>query len=381
MKENFPVWSGTFVTAGDVVFYGTMDGWFKAVDARTGNLLWQFKVGSGIIGQPITYKGPDGKQYVAVLSGVGGWAGAIVAGDLDPRRSDGCARFRRTPWRISARQRQRAARSTCSRCHERERPLCLIVVVAAAALTQRGSARGNRTPSEPCASAPIPTTCPSRTTARRIREPPRGRSSPASCTRTSSYTWWAQRRGFVRNTIKAGACDVLMGVPVGFEHDARHEAVLPVFVRVRLARDDRIHVRSLDDPRLAATSRRRAARWRRRPEHAAGPCPRRARRDREHRRLHLYGNYVDPNPPARIVEAVARGDIDIAVVWGPLAGYYAPRQPTPLDDRARDPANRSHEHAARFRHRSWREAAPIQNCATKLTRCYRANAARSTAPR
>ena len=56
---------------------------------RTGELLWQFKTGSGIIGQPITYRGPDGKQYVAVLSGVGGWAGAIVSGDLDPR--DGTA--------------------------------------------------------------------------------------------------------------------------------------------------------------------------------------------------------------------------------------------------------------------------------------------------
>ena len=84
LKENFPVWSGTVVTAGDVAFYGTMDGWFKAVNARTGDLLWQFKVGSGIVGQPITYKGPDGKQYVAVLSGVGGWAGGIVAGNLDP---------------------------------------------------------------------------------------------------------------------------------------------------------------------------------------------------------------------------------------------------------------------------------------------------------
>ena len=84
ITESFPVWSGALVTAGDVVFYGTMDGWFKAVNARTGDLLWQFKTGSGIIGQPITYRGPDGKQYVAVLSGVGGWSGAIVAGDLDP---------------------------------------------------------------------------------------------------------------------------------------------------------------------------------------------------------------------------------------------------------------------------------------------------------
>jgi PQQ-dependent dehydrogenase (methanol/ethanol family) len=89
IPERFPVWSGALATAGDLVFYGTMDGWFKAVDARDGKPLWQFKVGSGIIGQPIAYRGPDGKQYVAVLSGVGGWAGAIVSGDLDPR--DGTA--------------------------------------------------------------------------------------------------------------------------------------------------------------------------------------------------------------------------------------------------------------------------------------------------
>lgn len=85
IAEPFPVWSGVVVTAGDLVFYGTMEGWIKAVDARSGELLWRFKTGSGIVGQPITYLGPDGKQYVAVLSGVGGWAGAIVAGDLDPR--------------------------------------------------------------------------------------------------------------------------------------------------------------------------------------------------------------------------------------------------------------------------------------------------------
>jgi lanthanide-dependent methanol dehydrogenase len=85
IKETFPVWSGALATAGGVVFYGTMEGWFKAVQARTGEELWRFKAGSGIVGQPITYRGPDGKQYVAVLAGVGGWAGAIVAGGLDPR--------------------------------------------------------------------------------------------------------------------------------------------------------------------------------------------------------------------------------------------------------------------------------------------------------
>ncbi|WP_198159860.1 MULTISPECIES: methanol/ethanol family PQQ-dependent dehydrogenase [Sphingomonas] len=85
IKEDLPLWSGALVTAGDVVFYGTMDGWFKALDATNGKLLWQFKAGSGIIGQPISYRAPDGKQHIAVLAGVGGWAGAVVAGGLDPR--------------------------------------------------------------------------------------------------------------------------------------------------------------------------------------------------------------------------------------------------------------------------------------------------------
>ena len=93
VNENFPVWSGALVTAGDVVFYGTMDGWFKALDAKSGTLLWQFKCGSGIIGQPVSYRGPDGKQYVAILAGVGGWSGAIVAGGLDPRDSTAALGF------------------------------------------------------------------------------------------------------------------------------------------------------------------------------------------------------------------------------------------------------------------------------------------------
>jgi PQQ-dependent dehydrogenase (methanol/ethanol family) len=85
IPDQFPVWSGALSTAGGVVFYGTLDGWFRAVDAKNGKELWKFKTGSGIVGQPITYRGPDGKQYVAILSGVGGWAGAIVSGGLDPR--------------------------------------------------------------------------------------------------------------------------------------------------------------------------------------------------------------------------------------------------------------------------------------------------------
>jgi len=82
VKEPFPVWGGALATAGGVVFYGTLDGWFKAVDAAKGTLLWQFKVGSGVVGNPVTYRGPDGKQYVAVYAGVGGDMGALIAGDV-----------------------------------------------------------------------------------------------------------------------------------------------------------------------------------------------------------------------------------------------------------------------------------------------------------
>ena len=84
IHENFPVWTGTLVTAGDVTFYGTMDRWFKALDARDGKILWQFEGPSGFIGQPTTFEGKDGVQYVAILSGVGGWPGAIANAGLDP---------------------------------------------------------------------------------------------------------------------------------------------------------------------------------------------------------------------------------------------------------------------------------------------------------
>jgi PQQ-dependent dehydrogenase (methanol/ethanol family) len=91
IREKYPVWSGALSTAGNVVFYGNMEGWFKAVDAKSGQVLWQFKTGSGIIGQPIAYKGPDGHQYIAIFSGIGGWPGAVVVNDLDTRDATAAA--------------------------------------------------------------------------------------------------------------------------------------------------------------------------------------------------------------------------------------------------------------------------------------------------
>jgi PQQ-dependent dehydrogenase (methanol/ethanol family) len=83
IEEKFPVWSGTLVTDGGLVFYGTLDGWFRAVDKDTGKKLWETKLPSGIIGNPVTYKA-NGSQYVAVYSGIGGWIGLPVAAGLDP---------------------------------------------------------------------------------------------------------------------------------------------------------------------------------------------------------------------------------------------------------------------------------------------------------
>ena len=82
IQEPYPVWGGALVTKGGVVFYGTLDGWFKAADAKTGALLWKFKVGSGVVGNPIAYTAPDGKEYIAVYSGIGGDMGLLIAGDV-----------------------------------------------------------------------------------------------------------------------------------------------------------------------------------------------------------------------------------------------------------------------------------------------------------
>jgi len=86
-KEQFSAWGGALATAGGVVFYGTLEGYLKAVDAKTGKELYKFKTPSGIIGNVMTYE-HGGKQYVAVLSGVGGWAGiGLAAGLLQPQNA------------------------------------------------------------------------------------------------------------------------------------------------------------------------------------------------------------------------------------------------------------------------------------------------------
>ena len=117
--EQFSVWSGALATAGGVVFYGTLEGYLKAVDAKTGKELYKFKTPSGIIGNVMTYE-HGGRQYVAILSGVGGWAGiGLAAGLTKPTRRSGRGRRLRGACRTTRRS---AARSPCSLSRAIEQP-------------------------------------------------------------------------------------------------------------------------------------------------------------------------------------------------------------------------------------------------------------------
>jgi mxaJ protein len=144
------------------------------------------------------------------------------------------------------------------------------------------------------------------------------------------YTWWAQRRGFIRNTLRAGACDVVLGIPSSFE------LALPTRPYYRSSyvfvsrRDRGLGVASLDDPALR--SLRIGVQMIGDDGANSPPAHALARRGMidNVRGYSVYGDYLQPNPPARIVSAVAAGEVDLAVVWGPLAGYFARRAPVPL---------------------------------------------------
>jgi mxaJ protein len=147
---------------------------------------------------------------------------------------------------------------------------------------------------------------------------------------TVRYTWWAQRRGFIRNTLNAGTCDVILGIPSSVDMvltTTPYYRSTYVFVT---RRDRRLDIRSLDDTSLkrlivgvqligddGANSP---------PAHAL------ARRGIVHnvRGYTVYGDYATNSPPSRIIDAVARGDIDVAIAWGPMAGYWARQAPAAL---------------------------------------------------
>jgi mxaJ protein len=145
-----------------------------------------------------------------------------------------------------------------------------------------------------------------------------------------TYTWWAQRRGFIRNTLKAGRCDVVMGVPSGYD---LVETTKPYYRSsyVFVTRQDRhLDLSSLLDPRLHHLAI---------GVHLIGddgnnPPPAQALGEQgivdNVRGYSIYGDYRQADPPARLIEAVESGSLDVAAAWGPLAGYFAQRSPVPL---------------------------------------------------
>jgi mxaJ protein len=144
------------------------------------------------------------------------------------------------------------------------------------------------------------------------------------------YTWWAQRRGFVRNTLNARTCDVIMGVPARFELAATTSPYYrSTYVFVQRADDPR-QIASFDDDVL----RRLRIGVQMIGDDGANAPPAHALASRHIVRnvvgYSVYGDYRTSNPPARIVEAVARDEIDVAVAWGPLAGYFADKEAVPL---------------------------------------------------
>ena len=152
------------------------------------------------------------------------------------------------------------------------------------------------------------------------------------------YTWWPERRGFIRKTLGAGRCEVVMGIPAD---DERVMATRPYYTStyVFLSRRDRpADVRSLDD---SALRRLRIG------VHFIGddytntpPAHALARRHIVSNVVgySIYGDYSRPNPPAELVHAVARGDVDLAILWGPFAGYFGPREAVALRRRPVLPA-------------------------------------------
>lgn len=148
---------------------------------------------------------------------------------------------------------------------------------------------------------------------------------------TVRYTWWAQRRGFIRNTLKASMCDVVIGVPSSFDLTA---VTIPYYRSsyVFVTRRDRsLDIHSFDDPalrklkigvELVGDDGMNTP-----PVHALGN-----RGIRGNLKGYLiYGDYREPHPPSKIIEGVAKGEVDVAIVWGPLAGYFAARQPVALE--------------------------------------------------
>jgi quinoprotein dehydrogenase-associated probable ABC transporter substrate-binding protein len=149
--------------------------------------------------------------------------------------------------------------------------------------------------------------------------------------RPLAYFWTPQRRGFIRNTLMAGRCDVVMGVP------AQYGLLQPTRAYYRSAyvfvsrRDRRLHVRSFDDARLKALTIGIQITGDDYDNPPAAQALAARHLVNNVRGFTVYGDYSTPDPQREVVDAVADGRVDVAVVWGPLAGYYGRREPTAID--------------------------------------------------
>ena len=148
--------------------------------------------------------------------------------------------------------------------------------------------------------------------------------------REVDYTWWAQRRGFFRLTLKAQQCDVVMGVPVSSERALTTDPYYRSTYVFVTRKDRNLDIRSINDPRLKQL--RVGVQIIGDDYNNSPPAEALAKRGAVKNVVGytVYGNYLTPNPTARIVEAVAKGDVDVAIVWGPQAGFFAAQQTVPL---------------------------------------------------
>ncbi len=333
---------GTVATAGDVAFYGTMDRWMKAVDARTGEVLWKMRTPSGMIGQPTTYHGrgraavrgdPVGRGRLVRRGGAAG------AGRAGAERRAGLLRRHAGPAGLHpAGQHPDGLRAAAGRGGGGVRAAAAIRAGLAAtgafgalAATWAGAALA----ATPAAAEDLkvcadPNNMPFSNRAEegfenRLAEMMAGELGYDGV----AYTWWAQRRGFLRNTLNAGECDAVMGVPMMDMLATTRPYYRSGYVFV--TREDRgLGVSSIDAPELedltigvhligddgANTP----------PAHALGE---RGLADRV-RGYPIYGDYREELPPGKIIDDVVSGRIDVAAVWGPLAGWHALRSETPL---------------------------------------------------
>ena len=312
---------------------------------------------------------------MAVLSGVGGWAGAVVAGGLDARDPTGAIGFagamkdlpehttKGGTLYVFSPPLNEATRSMTTR--DRDPPdgppwpaLAAAVWRPRASAACAGRRAGRPTPARRVLRVSAdPNNLPFTNERREGFENKIAELLAGELDAEIRYVWRAQRRGFFREALKEGEGDLVLGVPAGFE---RALTTAPYYrsTYVFVSRKDRdLEIRSFDDPALQDAQGRRATDRRRRHQHPAGARAwRPAGWSTTSSGFTVYGDYAEANPPARIVDAVARGDVDVAVVWGPLAGYFAEtRGPRP---RARpvEPEKDRSGLPDGLRHRAWASA-------------------------